>query len=168
MTFISTQTFPPRPSPKATIPYSLAALRQDLDRLRNAWEDVQASRDRNAIYGYLTAVYGLVAWWTAEGHEIDRARRALRTRLLKVSEREDPFAAVIRCTAALPKPTSEPGANGLGPCATLPPTSPILSRWINSSNASAASTPVLLGSPGGWGGELSVEWDGSQRPRAGS
>jgi hypothetical protein len=26
-------------------------------------------------------------------------RRALRTRLLDVSEREDPFAAIIRCTA---------------------------------------------------------------------
>jgi hypothetical protein len=45
----------------------LAALRQDLQRVRNAWEDCQASRDRNAIYTYLTAVYGLVAWWTTEG-----------------------------------------------------------------------------------------------------
>jgi hypothetical protein len=52
-----------------------------------------------AFHGYLTAVYGLVAWWTAEGREVDRARRALRLRRTKVSEREDPFAAVIRCTA---------------------------------------------------------------------
>jgi hypothetical protein len=81
---------------KEAIPYSSAALRQDLDRLRNAWEDVQCSRDRNAIYSYLTAVYALVAWWTAEGREIDRARRALRTRLLKVFEGEDPFAAASR------------------------------------------------------------------------
>jgi hypothetical protein len=48
----------------------LAALRQDLERVRNAWDDCQASRDRNAIYAYLTAVYALVAWWTAEGREI--------------------------------------------------------------------------------------------------
>jgi hypothetical protein len=53
-------SFQPRPSPKATIPYTSAALRQDLERLRGTWEDCQASRDRNAIYGYLTAVYG---WW---------------------------------------------------------------------------------------------------------
>jgi hypothetical protein len=86
-------------SPKETIPYSSAALRQDLERLRGIWEDCQASRDRNAIYGYLTAVYGLVAWWTAEGREVDRARQALRLRRLDVSDREDPFAAVIRCTA---------------------------------------------------------------------
>ena len=79
MQLISTQTFQPRPSPKQTIPYSSAALRQDLQRVRDAWADCQATRDRNAIYGYLTAVYGLVAWWTAEGREIDRARRALRS-----------------------------------------------------------------------------------------
>jgi hypothetical protein len=53
----------------------------------------------DAIYAYLTAVYGLVAWWTAEGHAIDRARRALRLQRFAVSEREDPFAAIIRCTA---------------------------------------------------------------------
>jgi len=44
-------------------------------------------------------VYDLVAWWTAEGREIDRARRALSLCRLKVSDREDPFAAIIRCTA---------------------------------------------------------------------
>jgi hypothetical protein len=95
----SDRTFQPRPSPKATIPYSSAAMRQDLERLRGAWEDCQASRDRNAIYEYLTAAYDLVAWWAAEGREIDRARRALRLQRLEVSDREDPFAAIIRCTA---------------------------------------------------------------------
>jgi hypothetical protein len=95
----SLSTFQPRPSPKEAIPYSNEAMRQDLDRLRDTWEDVQSSRDRKAIYGYLTAVYDLLAWWTAEGQEIDRARRALRLQRLDVSEREDAFAAVIRCTA---------------------------------------------------------------------
>jgi hypothetical protein len=95
----SARTFQSAPSPKEAIPYSSAALRQDLQRVRNAWEDDQSSRDRNAIYAYLSAVYDLVAWWTAEGREIDRARRALRLQRLKVSDREDPFAAVIRCTA---------------------------------------------------------------------
>src|SRR5208282_4749990 len=99
MQLISPRTYQPRSSPKQVIPHSTAALRQDLERVRGAWEDAQASRDRNAIYGYLTAVYGLVAVWTAEGREIDRARRALRLQRLKVSDREDAFAAVIRCTA---------------------------------------------------------------------
>jgi hypothetical protein len=39
------------------------------------------------------------AWWTAEGRDFDRARRALRLQRLKVSDREDPFAVIIRCTA---------------------------------------------------------------------
>jgi hypothetical protein len=58
----SPSTFLQRSSPKHAIPYTSAAMRQDLERLRNAWDDCQASLDRNAIYGYLTAVYGLVAW----------------------------------------------------------------------------------------------------------
>jgi hypothetical protein len=95
----SPSTSPPRSSPKEAVPYSTEALRQDLDRVRNTWEDCQATRDRNAIYGYLTAVYGLVAWWAAEGREVDRARRALRLQRLDVSGREDPFAAIIRSTA---------------------------------------------------------------------
>jgi hypothetical protein len=99
MTFISTQVFQPGPSPKEAIPYSAAALRQDMQRVGNAWEDAQSSRGRNAIYGYLSAVYGLMAWWTAEGQEVERARRALRLQRLEVTDREDPFAAIIRCTA---------------------------------------------------------------------
>jgi hypothetical protein len=86
-------------SPKEAIPYSSAAMRQDLERVRDAWEDAQANHDRGAIYGYLTAVSDLVAWWTAEGREVDRARRTLRLQRSEVSEREDPFAAIIRCTA---------------------------------------------------------------------
>jgi hypothetical protein len=74
-------------------------MRQDLERVRGIWEDCQASRDRNAIYGYLTAVCDLMAWWRAERREIDRTRQALRLQRLEVSGREDPFAAVIRCTA---------------------------------------------------------------------
>jgi hypothetical protein len=99
MQLISSRTFQPKPSPKETIPYSSAALRQDLERVRGIWEDCQATRDRDAIYGYLTAMYDLVAWWIAEGREADRARRALRLQRSDVSDREDPFAAIIRCTA---------------------------------------------------------------------
>jgi hypothetical protein len=71
-------------------------MRQDLQRVRSAWLDCQANRDRDAVYEYLNAVYALVAWWTAEGREIDRARRALRLQRLKVSDREEPFAAITR------------------------------------------------------------------------
>jgi hypothetical protein len=95
----TTRTVQPSASAKEAIPYSSEALRQDLERVRTAWDDCQATRDREAIYAYLNAVFALVAWWTAEGQEMDRARRALRLQRLEVSEREDTFAAVIRCTA---------------------------------------------------------------------
>jgi hypothetical protein len=95
----SARTSPPMPPPKVAIPYSTEALRQDLERLRGIWEDCQASRDRNAIYPYLTAVCGLVTWWTAEDRAVNRAHPALRLQRLKVSDPKDPFASIIRCTA---------------------------------------------------------------------
>ncbi len=71
-------SFLSKSAPKEAIPYSSEAIRQDLVRVRVAWEGARSSRDRDAIYGYLTAVYGLVAVWNAEGREVERARRALR------------------------------------------------------------------------------------------
>ena len=86
----------PKPEP---IPYLATALRQDLTRVRSAWAKCQRRRRRDAIYTYLSAVYDFVTWWAAEGRDVERARRALWSRRLDVSEREDPFAAMIRCTA---------------------------------------------------------------------
>jgi hypothetical protein len=81
------------------VPYGTQALRQDLLRVRNAWEECQASRERNAIYGYLTAVFDLVAWWAAENRALERAHWALRLRRICPFDGEEPFAAIIRCTA---------------------------------------------------------------------
>jgi hypothetical protein len=81
------------------IRYSKEALRQDLARVRNAWEEGQASRDRNAIYAYLSAVFDLVAWWAAEDRAISRARWALRLRGVDLPNIEEPFAAIILATA---------------------------------------------------------------------
>ena len=81
------------------VPYTTQALRQDLLRLRNAWQESQASRERDAIYSYLTAVFNLVAWWAAEKRALERAHKALRSRHINPFENEEPFAAVIRCTA---------------------------------------------------------------------
>jgi hypothetical protein len=73
-------------------------LKQDLLRLRTAWEECQARRDRDAIYGYLTAVFDLVSWWTAENCALERAHKALRLQRICPFEGEEPFAAIIRCT----------------------------------------------------------------------
>src|ERR1700730_12323889 len=81
------------------VPYTTQALRQDLLRLLNAWEESQASRERDAIYSYLTAVFDLVAWWAAEKRALERAHKALRLRHINPFENEELFAAIIRCTA---------------------------------------------------------------------
>jgi hypothetical protein len=81
------------------IPYTKEALDRDLERVRDAWDDCQTDRRRDAIYGYLQAVYDLVNWWSAEGWDVDRARQALRSRGLLPLPREDVYAGMIRCTA---------------------------------------------------------------------
>ena len=86
-------------SAKDPVPYSKEALKQDLTRVRNAWEDCQTSRDRNAIYGYLSAVFDLVMWWAAEDRAVSRARWALQLQGVDVPHADEPFAAIIFATA---------------------------------------------------------------------
>ena len=81
------------------VPYTTQALKQDLLRLRNAWEDCQASRERDAVYGYLSAVFDLIAWWVAEDRALERAHKALRLQRICPFDGEEPFAAIIPCTA---------------------------------------------------------------------
>jgi hypothetical protein len=81
------------------VPYTTQALRQDLLRVRSAWEECQASRDRNAIYGYLSAVFDLVMWWAAQDRAVSRARWALQLQHLDLPPTQEPFAMVILCTA---------------------------------------------------------------------
>src|SRR5215467_5787706 len=60
------------------LPYTTQALRQDLLRVRTAWNDCQENRERDAIYAYLTAVFNLGALWMAENRALERAHKALR------------------------------------------------------------------------------------------
>ena len=86
-------------SAKDPVPYSKEALRQDLRRVRIAWEECQTSRARNAIYVYLAAVFDLVRWWAAEDRAVSRARWALRLQCADLPTTNEPFAAVVLCTA---------------------------------------------------------------------
>jgi hypothetical protein len=81
------------------VPYTTQALREDLWRVRSAWEECQTRRDRNAIYGYLSALFDLVMWWAAEGRAVSRARWGLRLQGAEAPTADEPFAAVILCTA---------------------------------------------------------------------
>jgi len=78
--------------------YSTAALKANLSRLENEWDTYQGIRDRDAVYGYLNAVFELVMWWKKEGRAVNRASRALHLRHLGFARQPEPFAAVIQCT----------------------------------------------------------------------
>ena len=82
-----------------TIPFSTEAMRANLLWLQNEWEAVQASHSRNAIYGYLAAVFELVTWWEQVGRAVKRAHRALHLRGYSPVREPEPFAAVILCTS---------------------------------------------------------------------
>lgn len=95
--FWFTSSVPQNPA-RSDVEYTTQALKRDLLRVRNAWENCQASRERNAIYGYLTAVFDLVAWWATENRALERAHKALRLKSMCPFDGEEPFAAIIRCT----------------------------------------------------------------------
>ena len=76
--------------------YADAALNEDIGRLRELWEKVQASRARDAIYDYLRAAYELVLCWKAEDQEGQRARRALKINGLAPSNDPEPLRRLLR------------------------------------------------------------------------
>ena len=81
------------------VPFSTEALKANLLRLRNEWETVQASRDRGAIYQYLSAVFETVMVWAKEGKAVKGAYRALHLQGYSSVREPEPFAAVVLCTA---------------------------------------------------------------------
>jgi hypothetical protein len=110
------------------VPYTTQALQQDLLRVQNAWDECQSHRERDAIYTYLTAVFELVAWWTAENCAIERTRKALRLRHIIPFDHEEPFAAIIRCTAdpaKVDKRTRSKWARALGFATYKSPSEPL-------------------------------------------
>ena len=81
------------------VPYSDDVLRTNLLRLENAWEEFQSTRDRAAVYLYLTPVFELVAVWEALGQLREITCRALRFRGGNLRLAADPIAAVIFLTS---------------------------------------------------------------------
>jgi hypothetical protein len=76
------------------------ALKVNLERLENAWEEYQSNRDRDAVYRYLSAVFELVSWWRRYDIAEIYARRAMCLRAGRpVDHVPEPFAAIIQCTA---------------------------------------------------------------------
>ena len=102
----------------ATIPFSPEALKANLLRLEREWDMVQASRDRGAIYQYLSAVFEAVTSWAKEGKAVKRAYRALHLRGHNSVREPEPFATLILAHPIQKRSMSGREASGLGCCGT--------------------------------------------------
>src|SRR5580704_9442210 len=82
------------------IEFSTEALRANLFRLESEWDDYQASRNRDGVYAYLTAVFDLTLWWKHERKDLEYACRALWLKGRRsIATMPEPFASMILCTA---------------------------------------------------------------------
>jgi hypothetical protein len=74
-------------------------LRRRLIRVSDAFDEFQESRVRDAVYGYLKAVFALVVDCKGRRRTKRLLRRVYQFAGLPFEKNADPFAAVIRCTS---------------------------------------------------------------------
>jgi hypothetical protein len=74
------------------------SIRQRLGDVCNAWDDFQETRDRDAVYGYLRAVFSIVKHYDGRHRTKKLMRRAFEFAGLRTDMNADPFAVVIHCT----------------------------------------------------------------------
>ena len=91
----------------------------------------QSSRERDAIYTYLTAVFELVAWWAAERCAIERAHKALRLRHIIPSIRKNHLPPSFAVPLIRQRSISALARNGLVRSDSRHTSRP-LNHWINS------------------------------------
>ena len=75
-----------------------AQLGRRLEKIRDAWDDFQASRARDAVYGYLEAVFAIVEHYQVRRKTKKLLRHAFKFADLPFDRKADPFNVVIRCT----------------------------------------------------------------------
>jgi hypothetical protein len=83
-------------SPEAKLEKSVKA---DLGEVQGAWCRYGGTHGRDAVYGYLTAVYNIVMKWKSERRFWKSAGLALKLQGDTTPMRVEPFAVVIRCTS---------------------------------------------------------------------
>jgi hypothetical protein len=74
-------------------------VKRRLAKVRGAWDDFQGQRARDAVYGYLQAVFDLVQRYRGCGQTKMLLRHAFEFAGLPRDTAADPFAAVLRCTS---------------------------------------------------------------------
>jgi hypothetical protein len=86
-------------SPRKTLHSpSGARIKRRLEQIRGAWNDFQASRARDSVYGYLEVVFVIVADYKVRRNTNKLLRRAFEFAELPFDRKADPFAAIICCT----------------------------------------------------------------------
>ena len=88
-----------RPLRQAKSKTPKARLMRWLERISIAWDDFQASRTRDAVYGYLDAVFAIVEHYRVRRRTKRLLRRASKFSGLPLENNADPFTFVIRCTS---------------------------------------------------------------------
>jgi hypothetical protein len=69
-----------------------------LEKVRDAWQEFQASRVRDAVYGYLEAVLAIIKHYKVRRRTDKLLRYAFKFAGLPFDGSADSFTAVIRCT----------------------------------------------------------------------
>lgn len=77
---------------------SEARLTRRLEKIREAWNDFQSSRARDAVYGYLARVFAIVEHYKMRRKTRKLLRHAFGFADLSFDTNAEPFTAVIRCT----------------------------------------------------------------------
>ena len=76
---------------------SSARIGRRLEAICGAWDDFQANRARDAVYGYLEAVFAIVSHYKTRRKTNKPLRHAFKFANLPFDKAADPFTAVIRC-----------------------------------------------------------------------
>jgi hypothetical protein len=87
-----------RPLRQAKSKTPKARLMRWLERISSAWDDFQASRTRDAVYGFLGAVFEVVMHYRVRRRTTRLRRHAFKFANLPLNNSSDLFTAVIRCT----------------------------------------------------------------------
>jgi hypothetical protein len=87
-----------RPHRQAKSQSPKTGLGRWLQKVHCAWGDFQGSRARDAVYGYLEAVFAIVEHFRLRRRTSRLLRHAFDFADLPFDKNADPFSAVIRCT----------------------------------------------------------------------
>jgi hypothetical protein len=77
---------------------SSTRIRRRLEKIRDSWDVFQASRARDAVYGYLEAVFEIVVHYKVRRKTKKLLRQAFKFADLTFDKTADPFTTIIRCT----------------------------------------------------------------------